>query len=106
MSASPRQARLRRRTAAAITVAVTLASCSSSPPDPAQARLNRVEKRLRSTFTDAQAKCIVERSDPLVIQALDRTKDLEPGSDAMTAYSDTVATCVAGPASTTTSPGG
>lgn len=75
----------------------TVAACSGSETDPAQERLERVEERLRSSFSDTQARCIVERADPAVIRALDRTVDLDPDSELVTAYSDAVAACVTGP---------
>ncbi|HEX2576270.1 MAG TPA: hypothetical protein VHK88_07960 [Aquihabitans sp.] len=78
-----------------------LGACGDDEPNPAAERRERVEARLRDTFSAAQARCIVERSDADVIRALDRTADLDPASAPMRAYSDAVAACVADPTSTT-----
>lgn len=92
-------------TVAVLVAGFALVACSGSDADPAQERQARVEERLRSSFSGTQARCIVERSDPAVIRALDRTVDLEPDSELMTAYSDAVATCVTDPAGPNTDPG-
>lgn len=81
-----------------------LGACGDDPPDPAQERLERVETRLRSTFSAAQARCILEGSDTDVVRALDRTADLPADSEVLATYSDTVAACVEDPTSTTTAP--
>lgn len=80
-------------------------ACSSPDTDPAQERQERVEERLRSSFSDTQARCIVDRSDPAVIRALDRTADLEPDNELMASYSEAVADCVTDPVGPTTDPG-
>lgn len=78
-----------------------LGACADEKPDPAQERLERVETRLRSTFSASQARCILERSDTDVVRALDRTADLPADSPVLAAYSDAVAACVEDPTSTT-----
>src|SRR5690606_24154357 len=70
----------RLRTLAATTVIVVLAAlglgaCADEKPDPAEERRERVESRLRSTFSVAQARCILRQVDGDVVRALDRTTD-------------------------------
>lgn len=81
----------------ALALGAPLAGCSDEAPDPAEARQERVETRLRDSFSAAQARCIVERLDPAAVRALDRTADLEAESVAMVAYSEAVTACVADP---------
>lgn len=87
--------------AALVVAGGVLGACADEKPDPAQERLERVETRLRSTFSAAQARCIIEQSDSGVVRALDRTADLPADSPVLAAYSEAVAACVADPNSTT-----
>lgn len=83
-------------------VALGVGACSDPEPDPTQVRQDRVEKRLRASFSASQARCIVDRVDPAVVRALDRTADLDADTDIMRAYSAAVAACVTDPTTTTT----
>jgi hypothetical protein len=100
----PEEVPVRHRWSAALVVVLVLvvAGCADEKVDPAEARQERVERRLQGSFSDAQARCIVDRIDATVVRALDRTADLEPDSEAMQSYSDAVAACVADPDATTT----
>ncbi|MCU1358101.1 MAG: hypothetical protein JWM89_3519 [Acidimicrobiales bacterium] len=120
----PRSATSRRRAAslgaAALLLAVLGAGCSKdTPTDPAEARLQRVEARLRSSFSARQARCILEQLDTPVVRALDQRADLTADSPALKQFSAALQVCVNGdgattttrsagtaPASTTTGPGG
>jgi len=82
------------------TVVLTATSCSKDEPTPAEARHDRLEHRLSSTFSDDQVTCILGQLDPSTILALDRTTTLAPGS-ALDQYSDATRACVADPTSTT-----
>lgn len=86
----------------AVLVAISLASsaCSKPEPTPAEARRNRLETRLKTSFADAQSKCILGKLDEPTIAALDRTATLAPGQ-ALDRYSEAVRDCVADPATTT-----
>ena len=86
-----------------LAVAVGLAGCSDPEPDPTQVRQDRVEKRLRDSFSATQARCIVDRVDPAVVRALDRSVDLDADAAVMRAYSDAVTACVTDPDASTTS---
>ena len=84
------------------------AACTRSEPtvDPAQARKERVEARLRSTFTDTQARCILTKVDTSVLRALDTKKALPADSAELTEFSAALRTCVeggAGPSTTSAS---
>lgn len=80
--------------------ALMVVSCSGLAPSPTQARRNRVEDRLRSSFSAAQTTCILDRLDPTSITAIDRTSALKSRSQALVTYSDAVANCVADPSGT------
>lgn len=86
--------------AAALLVALTVGGCSGSEPTPAEARRARVETRLRTSFSGAQTRCILERADEDLLRALDRTRDLGP--DALGTWSDVLVACVTDPDGTTT----
>lgn len=83
--------------AAGLVLGPLASACSSDPPDPAEVRRDRVEDRLRESFSAAQARCILRQVDATVLRALDRTVALDPTTEAMTAYSEAVAACVADP---------
>lgn len=89
--------------AVAVAVALGVAGCSGSETDPAQARQDRVEKRLRESFSATQARCIVDHVDPAVVRALDRSVDLDADASVMRSYSDAVTACVTDPEAPTTS---
>ncbi len=72
-----------------------LAGCSKPAPSPADQRRDRVQQRLESTFSDAQASCILDRLDPTALKAVDRTTSLAHDTASLAAYSDAVAACVA-----------
>ena len=76
-------------------------STPADKPSPAQARRNRLEKRLSATFTDAQVRCVLAKVKPATIVALDRQTAVAPGP-ALDDYSDATRACVANPTSTTT----
>lgn len=82
-----------------------MAGCSKDDPDPATARRDRVETRLRSTFSAAQARCVLARLDARTITVLDRSRTLEPASTELARYSRAVRTCVVPDATTTTQAG-
>lgn len=79
-----------------------LAGCSGSDQSPAEARRERVESRLRETFSGAQARCILDRSDARLLVALDRAEALATDDDALASWSDVVVACVTDPDGTTT----
>ena len=91
-----------RGTALVLAMALTVAGCADPAPDPAQARRNRVEDRLRSSFSVAQSTCILDRLDPAALRAVDRTATLQGDTEALASYSDAVASCVTDPTGTTT----
>lgn len=101
--AAERRAGSRRRggaVALGLTMAL-LAGCGSDPVDPSVARRERLEKRLRSSFTKEQASCILGRLDESVLRALDRSTDLRVDDEAFLLYSAALQTCVDRPAVTT-----
>lgn len=77
-------------------------ACSGSDPTPAEARRDRVQARLRTSFSATQARCIIARADDSVLRALDRSADLSPTSKSMAEYSDLIVACVTDPDGTTT----
>ncbi len=95
-----------RGTSLLLAAAFTIAGCSDPAPDPAQARRNRVEDRLRSSFSVAQSTCILDRLDPAALRAVDRTATLQGDTEALATYSDAVAACVRDPTGTTTTTSG
>jgi len=88
--------------ALALTVTLGLGACSGSEKSPAEARRDRVQARLRTSFSAPQARCIITRADGDVMKALDRSTDLSPKSKVMTEYSDLIVACVTDPNGTTT----
>ena len=103
----PRSATFRRRVAslgaAALLLTVLGAGCSKdAPTDPAEARLQRVEARLRSSFSARQARCILEQLDTPVVRALDQRADLTVDSPALKQYSAALQVCVNGDGASTT----
>ncbi len=94
---------MRHRWSAPLLVGLVLVgtACADDDVDPAEARADRVEARLQDSFSAAQARCIVGRIDDPVLQALDRTADLAADAEALVAYSEAVASCVADPDGTT-----
>jgi len=102
---SPRLRRARSSLAVAgvaLLVAVVASSCGGSDQSPAEARRDRVEDRLRSTFSGAQSACILERADADLLRALDRSRDLSPDAAALATWSDVLVACVTDPDGTTT----
>jgi hypothetical protein len=93
---------VRHRWSAPLLAALVLlgAACAEDDVDPAEARAERVEQRLQDSFSAAQARCIVGRVDDTVVRALDRTADLAADDEALAAYSEAVAACVADPTAT------
>ncbi len=78
-------------------------SCANPSADPAAARRNRVEARLRSTFSAVQARCVIDRLDTQTVAILDRDGTVASSSAAFAVYSSAVRTCVVPEATTTTS---
>ena len=79
---------------AALFVVLAAGACSRSEPTPAEARRDRVETRLRTSFSDAQTRCILDRAQPDLLRALDRAADLDPKSGDLDEWSDVVVACV------------
>lgn len=88
--------------AAALLVTVGVGACGGSEQSPAEARRDRVEARLRTSFSAAQARCILDRADPDLLQALDRRRDLDPDAPALADWSGVLVACVTGTEVTTT----
>ena len=90
-----------------LAAALSLAACSSDPPDPAEVRRGQVRDRLEATFSDAQASCILDALDDATIRALVRTTDLPADDERFTQYSNVVLLCTrdAAAAATTTGSG-
>jgi len=89
---------MRSRAAAAglaLVLAVTAASCSSDPKDPATLRKERVEARIDATFSRSQTACIMKVLDGPTIAALDTTSSLPARSEALRIYSNAVVACTA-----------
>lgn len=84
-------------------LAGALGSCGSEKADPAVARRERVEARLRATYSPAQAGCVFTRLDGRTIAALDRSRDLPTASPEFRRYSSALRACIV-PDSTTTTP--
>ncbi len=100
---SARRARLAPAVAAAaLFVTLAAGACSGSEPTPAEARRDRVEARLRTSFSDAQARCILDRAQPDLLRALDRTAALDPKAGDLAEWSDLLVACVTEPDVTTT----
>jgi hypothetical protein len=101
---APRARRSAALVALAGLIALTsaLSACSDKPEDPAQARLDRVETRLRHSFSARQAQCIVDQLDAPVLRALDRKADLTTEDPALAQYSAALQVCVNGGGTTTT----
>ncbi|MEZ5178984.1 MAG: hypothetical protein R2746_12140 [Acidimicrobiales bacterium] len=106
MTAAPLGGRRRARAALAVVGAALLVvgagACSGSEQSPAEARRERVESRLRETFSGAQSRCILDRSDATLLAALDRSRSLPPEGDALASWSDVVVACVTDPDGATT----
>ena len=110
MAEHPRRRRGRRAASATVATALAvavlaLAGCGSDAPDPEAERLERIEHRLGSSFSDAQADCIVDHLDDEELDALDRGRDLPADGAALTAWTEAVTDCITDgrPTSTTTS---
>ena len=95
---------LARRTLARVALSTLVAmgvlvpgACSGTTPDPAVARREQVETRLRQTFSTAQAACIIGRADDATLVALDRTTALPPASPELRRFSAAMVDCVQGP---------
>jgi len=88
--------------AVALAITLGLGACSGSDKSPAEARRDRVQARLRTSFSAPQARCIITRADDDVMKALDRSTDLSATSKVMTEYSDLIVACVTDPNGTTT----
>ena len=104
--AAPQRAGRKCIAALLLTVTVSLGACAGTEPTPEQARRDRVEARLRETFTKAQSSCILGLADDRVLTALDKEDDLAGDDATMKAYTNAVIACVSGdeePQSTTTS---
>lgn len=92
----PRRARRSPAVAvAALVVVLAAGACSGSEPTPAEARRDRVEARLRTSFSDAQARCILDRAQPDLLRALDRSADLDPEAGDLAEWSDLLVACIA-----------
>jgi hypothetical protein len=87
---------------AALVVIAALGACGGSEQSPAEARRERVESRLRESFSGAQTTCILDRADDELLRALDRTRDLDADATALAAWSDVLVACVTDPDGTTT----
>lgn len=94
--------RARMLAALAVAAGLTFAGCSDEEPDPARARRERIETRLRASFSAAQADCILRNLDERTLAALDRERDLEADSPQLARYSAAAAACVADPEATVT----
>jgi hypothetical protein len=68
--------------------------CSKHDVDPAAARRRRVEVRLRSTFSAAQARCVLARLDGRTLTALDSDARLRSSSTEFTRFNSAVRSCV------------
>lgn len=83
-----------RAVALGLVLTSILGACSSEPADPAAARRERVETRLRSTYSTVQARCVLARLDAPTIAALDQATDLPAASPALRRYSAALRACV------------
>lgn len=106
MAADARPARLRRAVAvlgAAALLAGGTGGCSHrAKQTPAEIRHDRVEARLRATFSAAQARCVLAALDEPTIAALARGTRLAAGGTELARYSGAVASCVTGARATST----
>jgi len=57
-------------------LAVGASACGDDDPTPEEARLQRVEDRLKASFTDEQVECMLEGFDDAVLASLDGTDTL------------------------------
>lgn len=94
--------------AACLFLGALTTGCTKDDVDPTTGRRDRVETRLRSTFSAAQARCVLARLDGRTLAALDRNRNLQPSSAEFARYSRAVRTCVVPDATTPTEavPGG
>jgi hypothetical protein len=69
-------------------------SCTNQSTDPASARRDRVEARLRSTLSAVQARCVIDRLDTQTLAVLDRDGSMSSSDPAFAVYSSAVRTCV------------
>lgn len=83
--------------ALAVSATLTVGACSDPAPSPEKVRRERVEARLRQSFTTPQSACILRRADEAVLVALDRDTDLADDTPEAKAYSDAVIDCVSDP---------
>ena len=81
---------------ALVVATLTLGACSAKKVDPATARRQRVEARLRATYSGREASCIVRALDPSTIEALDRATPTTVSGAALTRYTAAVTHCVIG----------
>lgn len=83
-----------------VLVCVAASACSKAEPvDPASARRERVEVRLRSTFSATQTRCILRDLSASDLSALDRKRALSPDDGALEHYSTAISSCVTPPGS-------
>lgn len=76
-------------------VALGAAGCADKELTPQEQRSERVEKRLKLSFSDEQVACMMARFDDDVLIALDRETGL-PEGQAMVDYTTVARECVVG----------
>jgi hypothetical protein len=79
------------------------AACSDEQQTPEEQRRDRVEKRLKLSFSDEQVACMLDRFDDEVLAALDRDTGL-PEGQAMIDYTTIARECVVGESTASTAP--
>ena len=99
----------RRRAGLTLVVgtALLVAACSSDAADPSVEHRDRVRVRLEESFSNDEARCILDALEPADLATLDTAKDLPADNPVLVAFGDAVRSCVAGEgaAPTTTAAG-